>query len=247
MNRFNFNPLEKYPGISTSDTPSPFAKAVIEWGRNSTHAPYLDMVAPESLEPIRAVQQELALQYPDAELIDKIHATILYCQPQYLLNTLCKIRGINPTELKPAYEATFYSDISAAIDATTIFRPRRELDIGIESLEIFNRERGTVVLKLADSAFTGYYRQQTRLLMVRNLEMFHGVTPDEEAQLREDPKLMWLFQDSIPHITLAHGISDDEEYLSSVKLPESVSLDTIDTDMPFAITAAGSLLFPIED
>ena len=243
MNRFNFNPLEKYAGISTSDTPSPYAARVIKWGRAATHAPYMQL-SPESEESLRTVQQELTEKFPDAKPIDTLHATILYCQPQYLLHALCKIRGIDPAELKPAYEATFYSDIENAIDATTIMSPYGEVTIPVDSLETFNQERGTVALKLAKSVFTEYFRNQSRLLMVRNLEMFHGVTPDEKARLREDPKLTWLFQDSLLHISLAHNVVDTDGDLTSVELPESVGFDTVQTDRPFGVSAKTSLLLP---
>lgn len=224
--------------LRTTEHLPPYTRSLIEWGRSDKFAPALlpDVI---SSRHIRKLQDELLEQNPLADPIERPHVTIMFCPPQYLYHSLLKLREIDPALVSPQEEATFYLDVSSALSTHTLFTPFID-KMPAESVEIFDEVRGTAVLKLTHTAMTLHWRDSVRLLLTRNLRQFHGVDESEAAELRKDPKLMWLFQDSQAHISLANGVTDVR---SSAAIPDAIGFDTIKLNMPIEFTGKGLFSF----
>ena len=209
--------------LPLAESPSTYARALVEWGRSNKFAPSA-LPNETSQAEVDTLQRELIRQNEGATPEDRNHMTIAYCPPQYLLHSLYELRGVSPQDIPLHEEQLFYMDVSSALSTHTLFTPRIDA-LAVESLEILDTERGTAALKLAHSALSMHWRDHVRLLLQRNLRVFHGVTKSEESALSEKPKLAWLFNDSVPHITLAHGVSNTDVDPSFI--PKSIQFDAL--------------------
>ena len=222
----------------------PYTRELITWGRSDAYSPSLGLT-PESEATIRELQDELLVKYPESRIVKKLHMTMLFCPPRHLFETVSRLRGTDPSQARPIDEATFYMDISSAIESHTMLGIK-ENTLPVESVETFDTEKGTIALKLGNTAWLSYWRESTRSLLRRNLNVFHGLTETEVDALKKDPKLTWMFQDSIPHISVMHGIHDGQDTVAAIQTPAAISFDTLHTTLSRPIFKPDLFMFDDE-
>ena len=214
---------------------------LLAWGRSNSYVPSL-LPSSASEADLRRAQEALFELDADVKLTKKLHATLLFCPPNHLLEA---IKAQTGRAYSIQDEALFYADVANGLGTMTLFPPRAD-SIPTEGVEVFDKEYGTVVVRLAQTALLSEWRQTVRDLMEYNLRSYHGVTKEHSDVLAQDPQLTWLFNPSAPHITLANGYTGQSRISKSLPIPEAVELAQLAPKSPSQFLGARSLLFDVD-
>ncbi|HRV76215.1 MAG: hypothetical protein H6799_00060 [Candidatus Nomurabacteria bacterium] len=194
-----------------SDTP--FRDSLLKWGRSGSFYPIL-LPDPESNDALRAIQAQIAKQFPAATLSKDLHSTFFYLKPAKFYEKLL--------EIKPGYdEAQLYLELSTTMSnicATTGMYP---LSTDVLGLDRYGPNDEVIALKLADMGI----REDARKILRVNLG-YSGFGKKILDILAEEPAYQWVFGPSDMHISLASGVKEELDE-TKITMPKTITFDGI--------------------
>lgn len=210
-----------------SETPKNiYCEQLLDWGRSGSLYPNL-IPTDNDCEQLRAIQEDLATQFPHAEPVSELHTTIFHVTPHSLYDYMSA--NVNPS----LREDWLYMDLSNNL--ATAVRLFRGIEAHVEGIERFDEESSTLALRLDPAPrsknFIDDLRELVEISITRN-----GATSEDLAVMQELPEYRWLLGESKPHISLLTGAATEE--IPRLALPDMITFNGL---------GQGSVMASVED